>query len=86
MYGIDPIPVLLNERKIKLEKEMESEEEKLLKARIKELEKELQFRELKNRAYEIMIEIAKKDYGIDLEKEPVAKDLANLKKKRRGKV
>jgi len=82
-YGIDPVPILLSERKNILEKEMESEENKKLKARIKELENELQFAELKGRAYQIMVEIAKKEYGLDLEKKSGAKQSVNLKKKSR---
>ena len=82
-YGIDPVPILLSERKNILEKEMESEANKKLKARIKELEKELQFAELKGRAYQIMVEIAKKEYGLDLEKKSGAKQSVNLKKKSR---
>ena len=85
-YGIDPIPILLNGRTNISEKEMESEENKMLKARIKELEKELEFAELKSRAYQVMVEIAKKDYGLDLGKKSGAKQSANLKKKSRGKA
>jgi hypothetical protein len=60
---------------------MESEESKRLKARIKELEKEIEFADLKTRAYQIMFEIAEKEYGIDLKKISRHKKLQNPKKK-----
>ena len=71
--GIDPIPIL---------KDMSSplEESEKLKARIKELEDELKISKLKGKAYQIMVEIAKQDYGIDLEKKSGAKQSKNSEK------
>ena len=82
-YWTDPVPILLKEREKIKEIKMESKESKMLKAKIKELEKELEFAELKSRAYQIMVELAKKEYGLDLEKKSGAKQSANLKKKSR---
>jgi flagellar biosynthesis chaperone FliJ len=51
-----------------------------LEARIEQLEEELEISKLKGKAYQIMVEIAKEDYGIDLEKKRGAKQLRGLKK------
>ena len=40
---------------------------------IKQLEEELKLSQLKGKAYQIMVEIAKQDYGIDFEKKHGAK-------------
>src|SRR5690554_845846 len=44
-----------------------------LQAKVKQLEEQLELSELKGRAYRIMVEIAKEDYGLDLEKKNGAK-------------
>lgn len=69
----DPVPILKDMN-------MPSPEEVKLKARIEELEQELKISRLKGKAYQIMIEMAKEDYGIDLEKKPGAKQ-SNASKK-----
>lgn len=63
---VDPIPKL---------KEMSNSQEnnEELKSRIQQLEEQLKISDLKGRAYQIMVEIAKEDYGIDLEKKSGAK-------------
>jgi len=65
-HGVDPLPKLRTMKQ-------ESKEALELKARIKELEQQLKYSELKGRAYQIMVEMAKTDYGLDLEKKPGAK-------------
>jgi len=63
--GFDPLPAL---------KDMSySDETEKLKARVKQLEEALKISELKGKAYQIMVETAKEQYGIDLEKKPGAK-------------
>lgn len=52
-----------------------------LENKIKDLEAQLEYASLKSRAYEIMIEIAKKKYGLDLEKKSGAKQSKSSKKK-----
>ena len=69
-HGVDPLPKLRTMKQ-------ESKDTLELKARIKELERQLKYSELKGRAYQIMVEIAKKDYGLDLEKKPGAKQSKN---------
>jgi len=76
-HGLDPIPKL---RTMKQETKQTLE----LKARIKELEQQLKLSELKGRAYEILVEKSKKDYGLDLEKKRGAKQFSNSKKKTQG--
>lgn len=71
---IDPLPILKN-----MSEEEESNRE--LKARIKQLEEELKLSRLKGKAYEIMVNIAKEEYGLDLEKKPGAKQSRDSKKK-----
>jgi len=63
---LDPINKLKN---------MSIPDKKLLELqdKIKQLEEQLELSELKGRAYQIMVEIAKEDYGIDLEKKNGAK-------------
>lgn len=72
-YGFDPIPTLKTMN-------IDSDEAAKLKARIKQLEEELKISELKGEAYKIMVDIAKQDYGIDLEKKPGAKQPKDSKK------
>ena len=73
-YGVDPIP------KLRIMKQ-ETDDTVKLKARIKELEEALKYSQLKGGAYKLMVAIAKKDYGIDLEKKSGAKQFSNSKKK-----
>ncbi len=53
-----------------------------LKSKIKDLEIQLKYSELKGRAYQIMVEIAKEDYNLDLEKKSGAKQSKDLKRKK----
>lgn len=71
--GVNPTPIL---------KDMSNplEEPKQLKARIKQLEEELKISKLKGKAYQVMVEIAKHDYGIDLEKKSGAKQSKSSEK------
>lgn len=70
--GVDPLPML------EAMKAEESKEE--LKDKIKQLEAKLKYTELKGRAYEIMVEIAKDQYNLDLEKKFGAKQFKSSKK------
>ncbi|VAW28859.1 hypothetical protein MNBD_BACTEROID06-439, partial [hydrothermal vent metagenome] len=72
-HGLDPVPIL---------KEMNNGSEDILKlkARITQLEEELKLSKLKGKAYQIMVEIAKEDYNLDLEKKSGAKQSKNSKK------
>lgn len=72
-YGQDPLPILRNMDKSK-------DEHAQLKARITELEKELESVRLKGKAYQIMVELAREEYGIDLEKKSGAKQSKDSKK------
>jgi len=58
------LPVMTEEEKKKLEKQQ---------ARIKELEKQLQDAQVKNMALETLIDVAEKDWKIDIRKKPGAK-------------
>ena len=71
--GLNPIPFL---------KDMtnHTDEVEELKQQIKQLKEDLKFSQLKGKAYQIMVEIAKQDYGLDLEKKPGAKQSKNSKK------
>lgn len=51
-----------------------------LEKKIKELEAKLEYAELKGRAYQIMVEIAKDQYNLDLEKKCGVKPMKNSKK------
>jgi len=62
----DPVPTLKT-------MDISSEDSAKFKARIKQLEEELKISQLKGKAYQIMVEIAKQEYGIDLEKKSGAK-------------
>ena len=73
---VDPLPLLKN-------MSAQKDEVRELKELIKQLEEELNLSRLKGRAYQIMVEIAKEDYGLDLEKKPGAKQSADSKKKNR---
>lgn len=70
--GIDPLPNLhamqLDNEKARLEEE------------IKRLQSELDLAKLKGRAYQIMVEIAKEQYNLDLEKKLGAKPSKPLNK------
>lgn len=65
-HGLDPVPLLKN-------MDMNRDENEEFKARIKQLEEDLKISLLKGKAYQIMVEIAKQDYNIDLEKKSGAK-------------
>lgn len=56
------------------------DENEKLKQKIKELEAKLEYVELKGRAYQIMVEIAKEQYNIDLEKK-VAPNAQKIERK-----
>lgn len=73
----DPVPIL---RSMSDKQDSNSE----LKARIKQLEEELKLSRLKGRAYQIMVDIAKEEYGLDLEKKSGARQFRDSKKKNRG--
>lgn len=73
----DPLPLLRN-----MSEKQDSNSE--LKARIKQLEEELKLSQLKGRAYQIMVDIAKEEYGLDLKKKSGAKQFKNSKKKNQG--
>lgn len=69
--GCDPLPILRN---------MSTDESKEeLKDKIEQLEAKLEYAELKGRAYQIMVEIAKEQYNLDLEKKSGAKQSKNSK-------
>ncbi|WP_373522743.1 hypothetical protein [Aquiflexum sp.] len=74
--AVDPLPLLKNMTE---DKEGISE----LKARIKQLEEDLKLSRLKGKAYQIMVDIAKQEYGLDLEKKSGAKQSKDSKKKNR---
>ena len=74
-HGIDPIP------KLKTLKD-DTKEILDLKSKIKNLEAQLKYTELKGRAYQIMVEIAKEQYNLDLEKKSGAKQFKDLKQKK----
>ena len=72
-YGQDPLPILRDMDKSRDEKAQ-------LEARIAELEQELASVRLKGKAYQIMVELAKEEYGLDLEKKSGAKQSKDSKK------
>jgi transposase-like protein len=72
-YGQDPLPILRDMDKSQDEKAQ-------LEARIAELEQELASVRLKGKAYQIMVELAKEEYGLDLEKKSGAKQSKDSKK------
>jgi transposase len=72
--AVDPIPLLKNMFE-------EKDDIRELKARIKQLEEELKLSRLKGKAYQIMVDIAKEEYGLDLEKKSGAKQSRDSKKK-----
>jgi transposase-like protein len=68
----NPMPIL---QQMDISKDKTELEEK-----IKQLEAKLEYAELKGRAYQIMVEIAKEKYNLDLEKKSGAKQFKNSKK------
>jgi len=72
-YGQDPLPILRDMDKSQDEKAQ-------LEARIAELEQELASVRLKGKAYQIMVQLAKEEYGLDLEKKSGAKQSKDSKK------
>jgi len=72
-HGLDPIPILKDVSN-------SSEEIGKLKARITQLEEELKLSDLKGKAYQIMVDIAKEEYNLDLEKKSGAKQSKGSKK------
>lgn len=72
-YGYNPLPILRD-------MDTSKDENVRLKTRIIELEKELESVRLKGKAYQIMVELAKEEYGLDLEKKPGAKQSKGSKK------
>lgn len=72
-HGVNPMPILQNMKQ-------EPGEIQALKSKIKELEDELKLSQLKGRAYQILVENAKKTYNIDLLKKVGAKQFSSSKK------
>lgn len=70
--GCDPIPILRDMKDDQTRSELEE--------KVKQLEAKLEYAELKGRAYQIMVEIAKEQYDLDLEKKSGAKQSKNSKK------
>ena len=62
----------------------EQKEYELLKRQNEALKKELEFAQMKARAMEIMMELAKEEYGIDIRKNSGAKQQAKSKKNTHG--
>jgi transposase-like protein len=83
--GTDPVPILRSMGKDagKTTPENDRKEQERLHAEIKRLKAALEHAELKGRAYEIMLEIGREQYGIDLEKKPGAKPSKDSKKSNR---
>ncbi|WP_186758769.1 hypothetical protein [Echinicola salinicaeni] len=73
---VDPVPLLKNMSE-------EKDDIQKLKEQIKHLEEELKLSRLKGKAYQILVDIAKEDYGLDLEKKAGAKQSKDSKKKNR---
>ena len=71
-HGLDPTPILKDVSN-------SSEDIAKLKARITQLEEELKLSNLKGKAYQIMVDIAKEDYNLDLEKKSGAKQSRDSK-------
>lgn len=81
--GTDPVPILRGMGKHREEKppsRLDRLELERLHAEIERLEAALEHAELKERAYEIMLELGREQYGIDLEKKPGAKPSKDSKK------
>jgi len=75
-FGFDPVALL---------QDMKEDKEKIaLEQKIRQLEAELEYAKLKGRAYQVMVEIAKRDYNLDLEKKPGAKRSQSSRRKTRG--
>jgi hypothetical protein len=71
-HGLDPLPILKDVNN-------SSEDIAKLKARITQLEEELKLSNLKGKAYQIMVDIAKEDYNLDLEKKSGARQSRDSK-------
>jgi len=71
-HGFDPLPILKDVSNSRAETTKQ-------KARIAQLEEELKLSNLKGKAYQIMVEIAKEDYNLDLEKKSGAKQSKDSK-------
>lgn len=80
--GTDPIPILRSMGKDtgKSFSKWDRLEQERLHTEIKRLEAALEHAELKERAYEIMLELSREQYGVDLEKKPGAKPSKDSKK------
>lgn len=80
--GTDPVPILRSMGKDTGESTPRDDrmDQEGLHAEIKRLKAALEHSELKGRAYEIMLEIGREQYGIDLEKKPGAKQSKDSKK------
>lgn len=80
--GTDPVPILRSMGKDTGESMPRDDrmDQEGLHAEIKRLKAALEHSELKGRAYEIMLEIGREQYGIDLEKKPGAKQSKDSKK------
>lgn len=83
--GTDPVPILrgMSKETEKSTSNNDRIEQERLHAEIKRLKAALAHSELKGRAYEIMLEIGRERYGIDLEKKPGAKQSKDSKKNNR---
>lgn len=83
--GTDPVPILrcMGKDRGKPTPNDDRMEQERLHAEIKRLKAALEHSELKGRAYEIMLEIGREQYGIDLEKKPGAKQSKDSKKNNR---
>lgn len=71
--GLDPVPILKTV-------DMPSTEEERLRAEVGRLKEELKISQLKAKAYQAMVQTAREDYGIDLEKKRGAKQSKGSKK------
>ncbi len=78
--GTDPIPILRTMGSKGKKVSIDYLELEKLQAEIKRLEAALEHSQLKGRAYQIMVEIARERYNIDLEKKPGAKQSKDSKK------
>lgn len=81
----DPVPILRRMGKDtgKPTPKNDRAEQERLYAEIKRLKAALEHSELKGRAYEIMLDIGREQYGIDLEKKTGAKQSKDSKKNNR---
>lgn len=79
--GTDPIPILRNMSEDENSSESKRADIEELREEVKRLKSALEYSELKGRAYQIMVEIAREQYNLDLEKKPGAKRSEDSKKK-----